>query len=84
MARHEVVSPIPGVFYRRPDPDSPLFTDSGSTVGAGDTICLVEVMKSFHEVPAGAAGTVVEFLVDNEDMVDAGQVVAVIEADGAA
>ncbi len=80
MARHEVVSPIPGVLYRRPDPDSPLFADAGQTVGAEDTVCLVEVMKSFHEVPAGAAGTVVEFLVENEDMVDAGQVVAVIEA----
>ena len=82
MARHEVVSPIPGVFYRRPDPDSPLFTDAGATVGADDTICLVEVMKSFHEVQAGTAGTVVEFLVENEDEVDAGQVVAVIEAEG--
>ncbi|MCX6466098.1 MAG: acetyl-CoA carboxylase [Pseudonocardiales bacterium] len=80
MARHEVVSPIPGVFYRRPDPDSPFFTEAGQTVGADDTVCLVEVMKSFHEVPAGAAGTVVEFLVENEAMVDAGQVVAVIEA----
>lgn len=82
MSRHEVVSPIPGVFYRRPDPDSDVFTDPGATVGAADTICLVEVMKSFHQVAAGAAGTVVEFLVEDEDVVDAGQVVAVIEAAG--
>jgi acetyl-CoA carboxylase biotin carboxyl carrier protein len=80
MARHEVVSPIPGVFYRRPDPDSDPFAAEGQTVGADDTVCLVEVMKSFHQVPAGAAGTVVEFLVENEDVVDAGQPVAVIEA----
>jgi acetyl-CoA carboxylase biotin carboxyl carrier protein len=80
MARHEVVSPIPGVFYRRPDPDSDVFADTGAQVAAGDTVCLVEVMKSFHQVPAGADGTVLEFLVDNEDVVDAGQVVAVIEA----
>jgi acetyl-CoA carboxylase biotin carboxyl carrier protein len=85
MARHEVVSPIPGVFYRRSDPDSDPFAAEGQTVGADDTVCLVEVMKSFHQVPAGAAGTVVEFLVENEDVVDAGQPVAVIEAssDGA-
>lgn len=82
MARHEVVSPIPGVLYRRPDPDSEVFVDTGARVGAGDTICLVEVMKSFHQVQAGAEGTVVEFLVENEDVVDAGQVVAVIEAAG--
>ncbi len=80
MTRHEVVSPIPGVFYRKPDPDSDVFAKEGQTVGAEDTVCLVEVMKSFHQVQAGAAGTVVEFLVENEDVVDAGQPVAVIEA----
>lgn len=79
MPRHEVVSPIPGVFYRRPDPDSPPFTEEGASIGADQPVCVVEVMKSFHEVPAGAAGTVVEFLVENEDVVDAGQTVAVIE-----
>ncbi|WP_214367802.1 acetyl-CoA carboxylase [Pseudonocardia sp. H11422] len=82
MSRHEVVSPIPGVFYRRPDPDSDAFAAEGQTVGADDTVCLVEVMKSFHQVPAGAAGTVVEFLVENEDVVDAGQVVAIIDGGG--
>ncbi|MQA16682.1 MAG: biotin carboxyl carrier domain-containing protein [Pseudonocardiaceae bacterium] len=80
MAHHEIVSPIPGVFYRRPDPDSDPFASEGQRVGAEDTVCLVEVMKSFHQVPAGAAGTVIEFLVENEDVVDAGQAVAVIEA----
>jgi acetyl-CoA carboxylase biotin carboxyl carrier protein len=80
VSRHEVVSPIPGVFYRRPDPESDPFASEGQTVAADDTVCLVEVMKSFHPVPAGAAGTVVEFLVENEDVVDAGQPVAVIEA----
>ena len=82
MSRHEVVSPIPGVFYRRPDPDSDPFTDTGATVGADDTVCVVEVMKSFHHVPAGAAGTVVEFLVEDEDVVDAGQAVAVVDTEG--
>lgn len=80
MSRHEVISPIPGVFYRRPDPDSELFAAEGQSVGADDTVCLVEVMKSFHPVVAGTAGTVVEFLVADEDVVDAGQPVAVIEA----
>ena len=79
MSRHDVVSPIPGMFYRRPDPDSPVFVEPGASVGADQTLCLVEVMKSFHEVPAGVAGTVVEFLVENEEMVDAGQVVAVVD-----
>lgn len=79
MPRHEVVSPIPGVFYRRPDPGSPPFADDGAAVTAEQTVGLVEVMKSFHQIPAGAAGTVVEFLVDDEGEVDAGQPVAVVE-----
>ncbi|WP_214368415.1 acetyl-CoA carboxylase [Pseudonocardia sp. H11422] len=82
MSRHEVVSPIPGVFYRRPDPQSAEFAKPGQAVGTDDTVGLVEVMKSFYHVPAGAAGTVVEFVVENEDVVDAGQVLAVVEVDG--
>lgn len=80
MARHEIVSPIPGTFFRRPDPNSDPFVTEGQAVGAEDTVCLIEVMKNFHPVPAGVAGTVVEFLVENEDVVGPGQAVAVIEA----
>jgi acetyl-CoA carboxylase biotin carboxyl carrier protein len=79
MARHEVLTPVPGTFYRRPDPDSELFVADGGTVAAGDTIGLVEIMKNFQEVEAEVGGTVVEFLVGNEDAVEAGQAVAVID-----
>jgi acetyl-CoA carboxylase biotin carboxyl carrier protein len=41
MARHEVVTPVPGVFYRRPDPNSPEFKREGDTVAVGDTVALV-------------------------------------------
>jgi acetyl-CoA carboxylase biotin carboxyl carrier protein len=82
MPRHEVISPIPGVLYRRPAPDSDPFAAEGQTVAADQTVCLVEVMKTFHEVPAGAAGTLVEFLVENDAVIDAGQVVAIVEAAG--
>ncbi|MGD9526350.1 acetyl-CoA carboxylase [Pseudonocardia sp.] len=82
MARHEVLSPIPGVFYRRPDPGSAEYTRPGEPVGPQDTIGLVEVMKAYFPVPAGAAGTVVEFAVGSEQVVDAGQVLAVLEVDG--
>ena len=44
---------------------------------AGDVVGLVEIMKSFHEVQSDAEGRVVRFLVENEDLVDAGQ--AIIE-----
>jgi acetyl-CoA carboxylase biotin carboxyl carrier protein len=79
MARHEVLTPVPGTFFRRPDPDSDPFCSDGDTVSEGDTIGLVEIMKNFQEVEAEVGGTLVEFLVDNEDAVQAGQAVAVIE-----
>jgi acetyl-CoA carboxylase biotin carboxyl carrier protein len=82
MARHEVLSPIPGIFYRRPDPDSAEFAEPGQVVGAEDTVGLVEVMKSFFHVQVGAGGTIVEFVADNESVVDAGQVLAIVEVAG--
>ncbi|TCK25634.1 acetyl-CoA carboxylase [Pseudonocardia endophytica] len=82
MARHEVVSPIPGVFYRRPDPDSPEYVKPGQTVDEGETIGLVEVMKSFHPIVAGASGTFGDYVAEGEAEVDAGETVAHIEVDG--
>lgn len=81
MSRYEVVSPIPGIFYRKPDPDSPEYVKSGQQVDADDTVGLVEVMKSFHPVQAGAAGTVVEYAAETEDVVDAGQALVVLEVE---
>lgn len=69
----QIVSPLPGTFYRRPAPDQPPFKAEGDAVAVGDVIGLIEVMKSFHEVKATEAGTVGAFLVDNEDAVMAGQ-----------
>ena len=82
MARHEVLTPVPGTFYRRPDPDAEVFKNEGDSVETGETIGLVEIMKNFQEVQAEATGKLVEYLVKNEDSVTAGQPVAVLE-DGA-
>ena len=68
-----VKAQMPGTFYRRPDPDSDFYVEEGESVSAGDTLGLIEVMKSFHEVKAEEAGTVSRVLVENEDAVDAGQ-----------
>lgn len=76
---HEVRAPMPGTFYRRPSPDDPVFKDVGDSVAEGDVIGLVEVMKSFHEIKADAAGTLSKFLVENEEAVTAGQTLAEIE-----
>jgi biotin carboxyl carrier protein len=80
MANKQVLSPLPGTFYRRPAPDQPPFKEEGDDVAAGDTIGLVEVMKSFHEVKADSAGRVTKFLVENEDPVQAGQ--PLVDLDG--
>lgn len=82
MARHEIVSPVPGTFFRRPEPNADPFVSEGQAVKSGDTVCLIEVMKNFHNVPAGVDGTVVEFLVEDETTVGPGQAVAVIEDGG--
>ena len=79
MADHEVLTPVPGTFYRRPDPDSDPFKNEGDAVAAGDTIGLVEIMKNFQPVEAEVAGTLSKFLVETDDTVAAGQAVAVVD-----
>ncbi|MDF1736383.1 MAG: acetyl-CoA carboxylase [Minwuia sp.] len=69
----QIVSPLPGTFYRKPSPDEPNFKNEGDTVAVGDVIGLVEVMKTFNEVKADKAGTIASFTVDNEEAVMAGQ-----------
>jgi acetyl-CoA carboxylase biotin carboxyl carrier protein len=73
LAGKTVKAQMPGTFYRRPDPESDVYAEEGDTLSAGDTVGLIEVMKSFHEVKVEEEGTISKFLVDNEDAVDAGQ-----------
>ncbi len=73
MASKQILSPLPGTFYRRPSPDEPVYKETGDAVAIGDTIGVIEVMKSFHEVKSEIAGTVAKFLTENEDAVMAGQ-----------
>ena len=73
MADKTIRAQMPGTFYRRPDPESDPYVEEGEQVSAGDTVGLIEVMKSFHEVKAEEEGTIARFLVDNEEAVDAGQ-----------
>ncbi len=80
MASKQVLSPLPGTFYRKPAPDQPPYKEAGDAVAVGDVIGLVEVMNSFHEVKSDAGGTVVKFLIENEAPVMAGQ--PLLEIDG--
>ncbi|MDE0114023.1 MAG: acetyl-CoA carboxylase [Albidovulum sp.] len=78
MSNQQIRSPLPGTFYRRPAPDKPPFKEEGDDVAVGDTVGLIEVMKTFHEVKSDCAGSVSKFLVGNEDAVMAGQPLAEI------
>ena len=69
----QILSPLPGTFYSKPSPDQPAFKLVGDTVAVGDVIGLIEVMKSFNEVTADQAGTLVAFIVEDEEPVMAGQ-----------
>jgi biotin carboxyl carrier protein len=74
-----VLSPLPGIFYRRPAPEKPPFKKDGDTVVEGDVVGLIEVMKQFTEVHADARGKIVRFLVDNEEAVESGQPLLLVE-----
>lgn len=72
----QVMSPVPGTFYTQASPEEPVYKSSGDSVAQGDTIGLVEVMKTFIEIKAEAAGTFDKYLVESGDAVTAGQPLA--------
>ena len=73
----QLLSPLPGTYYRKPAPDKPYSRNDGDKVAKGDVIGLIEVMKSFTEVKADAAGKI-KFIAENEEPVMAGQPLAEI------
>lgn len=80
MSKQQILSPLPGTFYRRPSPDNPPFKEDGDSVSAADVVGLVEVMKNFQEIPAGVDGSAIRFLIEDGDAIMAGDVIA--EVDG--
>ena len=74
-----VKTPLPGTFYRRPSPDAEPFVQEGDTIAAGAVVGLIEIMKTFHEIRSDADGVVARFLVENEELVDAGQDIIALE-----
>lgn len=80
MAITQILSHLPGIFYRKPSPDAAPFKEVGDMVNEGDVVGLVEVMKSFHEVKAESPGKIVAFHIGNEEPVMAGQPVLDLES----
>ena len=62
---HVVRSPLVGTFYRAPSPGEEPYVEVGDHVGEGQTLCMVEAMKLFNEIPADISGEVIEILAEN-------------------
>lgn len=74
-----IKSPMVGVVYLSPDPNSPNYVKIGDTVKEGDIVCLIEAMKTFNPVKAHKSGTVTKILVEGGDPVEFGEPLVVVE-----
>ena len=74
-----VNSPMVGTVYLQPQPDAPPFVKVGDTVAAGQTLLIVEAMKTMNPIPAPRAGKVVEVIVQDAQPVEFGEPLIVIE-----
>ena len=66
-------SPMVGTFYSASDPDTPAYVKVGDHVGPETTVCIVEAMKVFNEIPAETSGKIMAVLVENGAPVEFGQ-----------
>ncbi|ODT59679.1 acetyl-CoA carboxylase biotin carboxyl carrier protein [Phenylobacterium sp.] len=74
-----VNSPMVGTVYLQPQPDSPPFVAVGDTVTAGQTLLIVEAMKTMNPIPAPRGGKIVEIIVQDAQPVEFGEPLVVIE-----
>lgn len=74
-----VTSPMVGTAYRSPEPGAPPFVEVGSRVAAGQTLLIIEAMKTMNQIPSPKAGTVIAILVEDGQPVEYGEPLVVIE-----
>lgn len=74
-----VKSPMVGVVYLASDPNTPDYVKIGATIAEGDTVCLIEAMKTFNPVKAHKGGKVTKILVSGGDPVEYGEPLIIIE-----
>lgn len=74
-----VKSPMVGTVYRAAEPGAGNFVEVGSTVKQGETVLIIEAMKTMNHIPAPRAGTVKAILVANEQPVEYGEALMIIE-----
>ena len=74
-----VASPMVGTAYRGPSPGARPFVDVGSQVKLGETLIIIEAMKTMNQIPAPRAGTVIQILVEDGQPVEYGEPLMIIE-----
>ncbi len=74
-----VASPMVGTVYRSPEPGADTFVEVGSTVSEGQTVMIVEAMKTMNHIPSPRAGTITQILVEDGQPVEYGEPLVVIE-----
>jgi acetyl-CoA carboxylase biotin carboxyl carrier protein len=74
-----VKSPMVGTAYRAPEPGAPVFIEIGKRVSAGDTLLIIEAMKTMNQIPAPKSGTVTAILFENGQPVEFGEPLVIVE-----
>ncbi len=74
-----VISPMVGTAYAAPEPGAKPYIDVGSKVKAGDTLLIIEAMKTMNQIPAPRAGTVMQILFEDGQPVEFGEPLVIIE-----
>ena len=75
----EITSPIIGTAYHAPEPGAKKFIEVGKKIKRGDTVMIVEAMKTMNHVPATTEGIVKEICVDDGQPVEFGQTIVILE-----
>lgn len=66
----QILSPMVGTFYARPNPNAEPFVKVGDHVETSTTVCIIEAMKTFNEIPAEVRGKIIAVLVEDGEHVD--------------
>ena len=75
----EIISPIIGTAYHSPEPGAKKFVEVGKKIKKGDTVMIVEAMKTMNHVPSTADGVVKEICVDDGQTVEFGQTIIILD-----
>ncbi|NQV36624.1 MAG: acetyl-CoA carboxylase biotin carboxyl carrier protein [Candidatus Marinimicrobia bacterium] len=78
----QIISPMPGTFYRSPSPDSDSFVKEGDQIIKGDTLCIIEAMKIMNEIESEINGVVKKILIEDGKPVEYNQPLFIVEPNG--